>query len=108
MRPIFLASCVVACKVTHDGDLRLRSLQSKLMDVFNLLELGLLVKLEHQLLEVLHASQQPPVWPVPRSLTWPLRSPGAAVTIPHGGRLPGVRGRALPYYEQRARPPRAG
>ena len=52
MRPIFLASCVLACKLTRDNDLRLSDLQCRLVDVFDLLELGLLVKLEHQLLEV--------------------------------------------------------
>ena len=61
VRPIFLASCVVACKLTRDKDLRLPYLHRLLMDVFNLLEVSLLVKLEHQLLEVRHASQQPPV-----------------------------------------------
>ena len=52
MRPIFLASCVVACKLTRDNNLRLSDLHCRLVDVFDLLELGLLVKLEHQLLEV--------------------------------------------------------
>ena len=52
VRPIFLGSCVVACKLTRDSDLRLPDLHCQLMDVFNLLEVGLLVKLEHQLLEV--------------------------------------------------------
>ena len=52
MRPIFLASCVLACKLTRDNDLRLSDLQCRLVDVFDLLERGLLVKLEHQLLEV--------------------------------------------------------
>ena len=57
MRPIFLASCVLACKLTRDNDLRLSDLQCRLVDVFDLLELGLLVKLEHQLLEVRLASR---------------------------------------------------
>ena len=57
MRPIFLASCVVACKLTRDNDLRLSDLLCRLVDVFDLLELGLLVKLEHQLLEVRLASR---------------------------------------------------
>ena len=52
MRPIFLASCVVACKLTRDNGLNLSYLHCQLTDVFNLLEVGLLVKLEHQLLEV--------------------------------------------------------
>lgn len=56
IRPMFLGSCVVACKMTRDNDLRLPYLHCLLMDVFNLLEVGLLVKLEHQLLEVRHAS----------------------------------------------------
>ena len=47
MRPIFLASCVLACKLTRDNDLRLSDLQCRLVDVFDLLERGLLVKLEH-------------------------------------------------------------
>ena len=55
MRPIFLASCVVACKLTRDNGLNLSYLHCQLTDVFNLLEVGLLVKLEHQLLEVRHA-----------------------------------------------------
>ena len=57
MRPIFLASCVLACKLTRDNDLRLSDLQCRLVDVFDLLERGLLVKLEHQLLEVRPASR---------------------------------------------------
>lgn len=57
MRPIFLASCVIACKLTRDDEVRLSYLQCRLVDVFDLLELGLLVKLEHQLLEVRPASR---------------------------------------------------
>lgn len=72
IRPIFLGSCVVACKLTRDSDLRLPYLHSLLKDVFNLLEVGLLVKLEHQLLEVRHAFQ-PSCRPAPnfgRFLNW--------------------------------------
>jgi hypothetical protein len=40
-------------------------LHGLLMDIFNLLEVGLLVQLEHQLLEVRHASHSKP--PAPNS-----------------------------------------
>ena len=135
MRPIFLASCVVACKLTRDNDLRLSDLQCRLVDVFDLLERGLLVKLEHQLLEVRHASVRPstsqaPVYtdlpplpqPVPEldrgrnnpdpgsspSPHQPVAWPGAALALPNGERAPSLRGRDLPYCGRRARPPRAG
>jgi len=62
---MFLGSCVIACKLTRDSDLRLPYLHGLLMDIFNLLEVGLLVQLEHQLLEVRHASHSKP--PAPNS-----------------------------------------
>lgn len=57
MRPIFLTSCVIACKLTRDNELRLSDVRCQLVDIFDRLELGLLVKLEHQLLVVRPASR---------------------------------------------------
>ena len=76
IRPIFLGSCVLACKLTRDNVLRLPYLHCLLMDVFNLLEVGLLVKLEHQLLEVRQrtppmAQSNPPCRPAPNSNRFP-------------------------------------
>lgn len=54
IRPMFLGSCIVTCKVTRDSNVQLSDLHCRLTDVFNLLEVRHLVLLEHQLLEVLH------------------------------------------------------
>ena len=59
IRPIFLGSCIVTCKLTRDSNVQLPDLHCRLTDVFNLLEVRHLVLLEHQLLEVRHASVRP-------------------------------------------------
>ena len=64
VRPIFLGSCVLAVKVSRDADPRLSSLHSCVQDVFNLLDVRLLSRIEHQLLEVL-SSQPAPIAPQP-------------------------------------------
>ena len=64
VRPIFLGSCVLAVKVSRDADPRLASLHSCVQDVFNLLDVTLLSRIEHQLLEVL-SSQPAPIAPQP-------------------------------------------
>ena len=65
VRPIFLGSCVLAVKVSREGDLSLSYLLSRVQDVFNLLDVTLLSGIEHQLLEVL-SSQPAPIAPQPR------------------------------------------
>ena len=65
VRPIFLGCCVLAVKVSREGDLSLSYLRSRVQDVFNLLDVTLLTRIEHQLLEVL-SSQPAPVAPQPR------------------------------------------
>ena len=57
IRPIFLGCCVLAFKMTREQHLPLSYLHSLVKDVFNLLEVRLLVRIEHQLLEV--QSSQP-------------------------------------------------
>ena len=59
IRPIFWGSCIVTCKLTRDSSVQLPDLHCRLTDVFNLLEVRHLVLLEHQLLEVRHASVRP-------------------------------------------------
>ena len=65
VRPIFLGCCVLAVKVSRDGAHSLRDLHSRVQDVFNLLEVALLSRIEHQLLEVI-SSQPAPTAPQPR------------------------------------------
>jgi len=82
VRPIFLGSCVLAVKVSRDADhpRYLSSLHSCVQDVFNLLDVTLLSRIEHQLLEVL-SSQPAPIAPqparprisLPHSLCAPMR-----------------------------------
>ena len=62
VRPIFLGCCALAVKMTCDCELHtsLSSLHSRVKDLFNLLELELLARIERQLLEVL-GSQPAPV-----------------------------------------------
>ena len=59
VRPIFLGCCVLTVKVSRDGAHSLRELQSRVQDVFNLLEVALLSRIEHQLLEVLSSQPAP-------------------------------------------------
>ena len=60
VRPIFLGCCVLSVKVSREGDTSLCCLLSRVQDVFNLLDVRLLSRIEHQLLEVL-SSQPAPV-----------------------------------------------
>ena len=65
VRPIFLGCCVLAVKVSREGDCSISCLLSRVQDVFNLLDVTLLSRIEHQLLEVL-SSQPAPLAPQPR------------------------------------------
>ena len=65
VRPIFLGCCVLAVKVSREGAPSLSYLLSRVQDVFNLLDVRLLSRIEHQLLEVL-SSQPAPIAPQPR------------------------------------------
>ena len=53
VRPIFLGCCVLAVKVSREAEPRLSYLLSRVQDVFNLLYVRVLSRIEHQLLEVL-------------------------------------------------------
>jgi len=61
VRPIFLGCCVLAFKMTREHETSLSYLHSLVSDVFNLLEVGLLIRIEHQLLEVLDWRMPMPV-----------------------------------------------
>ena len=65
VRPIFLGCCVLAVKVSREGA-PLSNLLGRVQDVFNLLDVRLLSRIEHQLLEVL-SSQPAPIAPQPRT-----------------------------------------
>ena len=66
VRPIFLGCCVLAVKVSREGAApSLSNLLSRVQDVFNLLDVTLLSRIEHQLLKVL-SSQPAPIAPQPR------------------------------------------
>ena len=65
VRPIFLGCCVLAVKVSREGGPSLSCLLSRVQDVFNVLDVRLLSRIEHQLLEVL-SSQPAPTAPQPR------------------------------------------
>ena len=56
VRPIFLGCCVLAVKVSREGD---PYLHCRVQDVFNLLDVTLLSRIEHQLLEVLSSQPAP-------------------------------------------------
>ena len=73
VRPIFLGCCVLAVKVSREGDTSLSCLLSRVQDVFNLLDVTLLSRIEQQLLEVL-SSQPAPIAPQPRP----------RIALPHG------------------------
>ena len=62
VRLIFLGCCVLALKVSREGDTSLSCLLSRVQDVFFLLDVRLLSRIEHQLLEVL-SSQPAPIAP---------------------------------------------
>ena len=60
VRPIFLGCCVLAVKVSREGGAPSSSyLLSRMQDVFNLLDVTLLSRIEHQLLEVLSSQPAP-------------------------------------------------
>ena len=59
VRPIFLGCCVLAVKVSREAEPRLSYLHSRVQDVFNLLDVRLLSRIEHQLLEVLSSQPAP-------------------------------------------------
>ena len=59
VRPIFLGCCVLSVKVSREGDTSLCCLLSRVQDVFNLLDVRLLSRIEHQLLEVLSSQPAP-------------------------------------------------
>ena len=63
VRPIFLGCCVLSVKVSREGA-PLSNLLGRVQDVFNLLDVTLLSRIEHQLLEVL-SSQPAPTAPQP-------------------------------------------
>ena len=65
VRPIFLGCCVLAVKVSREGAPSLSCLHCRVQDVFNLLDVTLLSRIEHQLLKVL-SSQPAPIAPQPR------------------------------------------
>jgi hypothetical protein len=92
VRPIFLGCCVLAVKVSREGGPSLSYLLSRVQDVFNLLDVRLLSRIEHQLLEVL-SSQPAPTAPQPRprislphSMCAPMRCAGAGLADAHGRR----------------------
>ena len=82
VRPILLGCCVLAVKVSREGDTSICCLLSRVQDVFNLLDATLLSRIEHQLLEVL-SSQPAPIAPQPRP----------RISLPHGQ----CRGSASPH-----------
>ena len=59
VRPIFLGCCVLAFKVSREGPPSLSCLLSRVQDVFFLLDVRLLSRIEHQLLEVLSSQPAP-------------------------------------------------
>ena len=60
VRPIFLGCCVLVLKVSREGAApSLSNLLSRVQDVFNLLDVTLLSRIEHQLLEVLSSQPAP-------------------------------------------------
>ena len=59
VRPIFLGCCVLAVKVSREAEPRLSYLHSRVQDVFFLLDVRLLSRIEHQLLEVLSSQPAP-------------------------------------------------
>eukprot|EP00908_Phaeocystis_cordata_P014702 Transcript_25803.p1 GENE.Transcript_25803~~Transcript_25803.p1 ORF type:complete len:199 (-),score=48.67 Transcript_25803:115-711(-) len=54
VRPIFLGGCVLATKLTRDREMRMRDIYERIDDVLNTMDIRLLVKIEHQMLECLH------------------------------------------------------
>ena len=76
IRPIFLGCCVLAFKMTRDQQpASLSYLHSLVQDVFNLLEVRLLVRIEHQLLEVQSSQPAPNPTASPSHLCLSLPAP---------------------------------
>ena len=86
VRPIFLGCCVLAVKVSREAEPRLSYLHSRVQDVFNLLEVALLSRIEHQLLEVL-SSQPAPIAPQPRPRISLPHSQCGGSALPHSSQL---------------------
>ena len=83
VRPIFLGCCVLAVKVSREGAApSLSNLLSRVQDVFNLLDVTLLSRIEHQLLEVL-SSQPAPIAPQPRPRISSPHSQCGGSALPH-------------------------
>ena len=82
VRPIFLGTCVLAVKVSREGDTSLSCLLSRVQDVLNLLDVRLLSRIEHQLLEVL-SSQPAPIAPQPRTRISLSHSQCGGSALPH-------------------------
>ena len=81
VRSIFLGCCVLAVKMTREHTPSLALLHSLLEDVFNfILNVELLIRIEHQLLEVL--SSQPALNPQPRSRAYVAPLPHSACPGP--------------------------
>ena len=59
VRPIFLGCCVLAFKVPREEVPSLSYLLSRVQDVFNLLDVRMLSRIEQQLLEVLSSQPAP-------------------------------------------------
>ena len=81
VRPIFLGCCVLAVKVSREGA-PLSYLFGRVQDVFNLLDVTLVSRIEHQLLEVL-SSQPAPIAPQPRPRISSPHSQCGGSALPH-------------------------
>ena len=76
VRPMFLGCCVLSCKMTREHDVPLTLMHGLLKDVFDLLDVVLLAKIEHQLLEV----RTRPACVL--LVTWPFHFPAVLASIP--------------------------
>jgi len=54
VRSMLLGACVIACKVSRDHEVKLHDCFGRVRDVLNRLQLKLLARIEHQMLECLH------------------------------------------------------
>ena len=86
VRPIFLGCCVLVLKMSREGAAPSSNLLSRVQDVFNLLDVTLLSRIEQQLLEVL-SSQSAPIAPQPRP----------RISLPHSQCVSHCGGSALPH-----------
>lgn len=114
IRPIFLGCCVLAVKVCRDGAPSLSSLLSRVQDVFSVLDVALLSRIEHQLLVVL-SSQHATIAPQPPpcisffapTACAPQCGAGAGLAAAHGRRATSTL-RRRPLWRGSGRAPRAG